>query len=510
MKRALLSILIISAFLGCKKNTSEEPEFFVNEDPATFSEVGSIDIGQTGAAEISAYDPETNKLFVVRNEGEGTANPINRIEILDLKDPASIKVIGNINIAPFGGGVNSVSVSGGKLAAAIQATDKTANGKVGVFKTSDHSKIAEINVGALPDMVTFSPDGKFILTANEGEPNDTYTNDPSGSVSIISVNDNYAVTTIDFSSMASQESALKLKGLRIFGPSKSFVKDIEPEYITVSADSKTAWVTLQENNGIAKIDIATKSITNIFPLGFKDYNVDGNEIDPTDTDASYKAAKWNVRGVYMPDAIAVIESNNIPYLFTANEGDAREYAGYSEILRIKSNSVVLDAAKFPTATTLKQDLNLGRLNITTALGDTDGDGDLDELYSYGSRSFSVWNGLDGSQVFDSKNELDIKAQSIGVYDDARSDDKSVEPEGIAIGTVGSKKVVFVAMERVDAVAIYDITSPSKPVFLKIIKCGDAPEGVLFVPAKDSPTKRSLLIVSSEGDGVVKVFSPNTI
>ena len=510
MKRVLLSILIISAFLGCKKNTSEEPEFFVNEDPATFSEVGSIDIGQTGAAEISAYDPETNKLFVVRNEGEGTANPINRIEILDLKDPASIKVIGNINIAPFGGGVNSVSVSGGKLAAAIQATDKTANGKVGVFKTSDNSKIAEINVGALPDMVTFSPDGKFILTANEGEPNDTYTNDPSGSVSIISVNDNYAVTTIDFSSMASQESALKLKGLRIFGPSKSFVKDIEPEYITVSADSKTAWVTLQENNGIAKIDIATKSITNIFPLGFKDYNVDGNEIDPTDTDASYKAAKWNVKGVYMPDAIAVIESNNIPYLFTANEGDAREYAGYSEILRIKSNSVILDAAKFPTATTLKQDLNLGRLNITTALGDTDGDGDFDELYSYGSRSFSVWNGLDGSQVFDSKNELDIKAQSIGVYDDARSDDKSVEPEGIAIGTVGSKKVVFVAMERVDAVAIYDITSPSKPVFLKIIKCGDAPEGVLFVPAKDSPTKRSLLIISSEGDGVVKVFSPNTI
>jgi DNA-binding beta-propeller fold protein YncE len=510
MKRALLSILIISAFLGCKKNTSEEPEFFVNEDPATFSEVGSIDIGQTGAAEISAYDPETNKLFVVRNEGEGTANPINRIEILDLKDPASIKVIGNINIAPFGGSVNSVSVSGGKLAAAIQATDKTANGKVGVFKTSDNSKIAEINVGALPDMVTFSPDGKFILTANEGEPNDTYTNDPSGSVSIISVNDNYAVTTIDFSSMASQESALKLKGLRIFGPSKSFVKDIEPEYITVSADSKTAWVTLQENNGIAKIDIATKSITNIFPLGFKDYNVDGNEIDPTDTDASYKAAKWNVKGVYMPDAIAVIESNNIPYLFTANEGDAREYAGYSEILRIRSNSVILDAAKFPTATTLKQDLNLGRLNITTALGDTDGDGDFDELYSYGSRSFSVWNGLDGSQVFDSKNELDIKAQSIGVYDDARSDDKSVEPEGIAIGTVGSKKVVFVAMERVDAVAIYDITSPSKPVFLKIIKCGDAPEGVLYVPAKDSPTKRSLLIISSEGDGVVKVFSPNTI
>ena len=241
MKRALLSILIISAFLGCKKNTSEEPEFFVNEDPSTFSEVGSIDIGETGAAEISAYDPETNKLFVVRNEGEGTANPINRIEILDLKDPASIKVIGNINIAPFGGGVNSVSVSGGKLAAAIQATDKTANGKVGVFKTSDYSKIAEINVGALPDMVTFSPDGKFILTANEGEPNDTYTNDPSGSVSIISVNDNYAVTTIDFSSMASQ-TVLALERVSVVRDNKEILGPI-----TLRIAQGERWVILGPN-----------------------------------------------------------------------------------------------------------------------------------------------------------------------------------------------------------------------------------------------------------------------
>lgn len=510
MKKTLLSILVIASLSGCKKDNTEEPEFFVNEDPATFSEIGSIDIGQTGAAEISAYDPETKKLFVVRNENEGTASQLNQIEILDLKDPASIKTIGSISMTPFGGAVNSVAVYGGKLAAAIQANDKTANGKVGVFNTSDHSKIAEITVGALPDMVTFSPDGKFILTANEGEPNDTYTSDPSGTVSIISVADNYAVTTLDFSSMASQEANLKQKGLRIFGPSKSFVKDIEPEYITISSDSKTAWVTLQENNAIAKIDIASKSITAIFPLGFKDYNATGNEIDQTDIDAAYKAAKWNVKGVYMPDAIAVLESNNIPYLFTANEGDAREYSAFTEIFRIKSKDVKLDATKFPNAASLKLDENLGRLNVTVTLGDTDGDGDLDELYSFGARSFSVWNGLDGTQVFDSKNELDIKAQAINVYDDGRSDDKSIEPEGLTIGTVGNKKIAFVAMERVDAVAIYDVTVPTAPTFLKMIKCGDAPEGVLFVPAKDSPTKKSLLIVSSEGDGTVKVYSPNTI
>nr|WP_249665269.1 hypothetical protein [Mucilaginibacter sp. Bleaf8] len=221
-------------------------------------------------------------------------------------------------------------------------------------------------------------------------------------------------------------------------------------------------------------------------------------------------AKWNVKGVYMPDAIAVLESNGTPYLFTANEGDAREYSAFSEVKRIKDKDVKLDAAKFPNAATLKQDEQLGRLNITTTLGDTDGDGDLDELYSFGARSFSVWNGNDGKQVFDSKNEVDVKAIAAGIYDDGRSDDKSVEPEGITIGKIGKKNVAFVGLERADAVAVYDVTDPAKPAFLQLLKCGDAPEGVLIIPAKNSPTKKSLLVVSSENDGVIKVYTPKTI
>ena len=153
---------------------------------------------------------------------------------------------------------------------------------------------------------------------------------------------------------------------------------------------------------------------------------------------------------------------------------------------------------------------MGRLNVTNTMGDTDRDGDFDVLYSFGARSFSVWNGNTGAQVFDSKNELDKKAVALGVYDDARSDDKAAEPEGIHIGKVGNKMVAFVGMERVDAVAMYDISNPAAPIFLQMIKCGDAPEGILFIPAKDSPTKRSLLVVSSENDGFVKIFTPNTI
>ncbi|WP_114792745.1 choice-of-anchor I family protein [Niabella yanshanensis] len=515
-----LLIAAIIAVASCKKNDNNsltpEPEFFVNEDPATFAEIGKLKVGGAAAAEISAYDSITQRLFVVNNEG--TDGAVNRIDVVDLKNPANPAFIRSISMAPYGGAVNSLSVHNSILAAAIQSTNKTDNGKVALLKTTDYSEIKSVTVGALPDMVTISPDGKFIMTANEGEPNADYSIDPKGSISIIEAENNYAVTTLYFDGFASQATALKAKGFRIFGPqiNPDFASNIEPEYITISADSKTAWVTLQENNAIAKVNITGKAITDIFPLGFKDYSLAGNEIDPSDKDNGYKATTWNVKGIYMPDAIAVLEQNNIPYLFTANEGDAREYIDatekeiFVEAKRIGSKNVILDPTVFPNAADLKKETALGRLNITTTLGDKDGDGDFDELYSFGARSFSVWNGLTGAQVFDSKNELDVKVNEFGTYDDGRSDDKSVEPEGITIGKVGKTNVAFVGMERVDAVAMYDITNPQNPRFLQLVKTGDAPEGVLFVPARMSPTKKSLLIVSSEGDGMVTIYTPKTI
>ncbi len=500
MKLKLLTFLTAFAlFTSCKKD-STEPEFFVDEDAATFAEIGMIDIGETGAAEISAFDPITKRLYVVNNATQ------NKIDVLDFTDPKSIKYLSSISTTSYGGYVNSVSVSNGKMAAAIEAINKQANGKVVVFNTADNSEVKVIEVGALPDMITYSPNGKYIITANEGEPNDDLTVNPEGTVSIISVENNYAVSTLNFSAFASQKTTLVNAGLRI--SIADFAKDIEPEYVTVSEDSKTAWVTLQENNAIAKINLETATITNIFPLGFKDYNLAGNEIDLSDRDSKVLLAKWDVKGTYMPDALAVLTNNGIPFIFTANEGDAREYAGLTDVKRMKD--LKLDATVFPTAATLKADAQIGRLNLISNLGDTDNDGDLDALYSFGARSFSVWNGNTGAIVFDSKNELDQKAIDANIYDDGRSDDKSVEPEGITIGKVGNKNIAFVGLERVDAVAVYDVTNPAAPKFLQLLKCGDAPEGVLFISAKDSPTKRSLLVISSEGDGVVKVYTPNTI
>ncbi|MCI0752067.1 MAG: alkaline phosphatase, partial [Flammeovirgaceae bacterium] len=177
--KKLLTLHLFAAMIYLSSCSDEDTPATLNEDPSTFSEVGTTTlVGGEGAAEISAYDPQTKQLFVVNNAGSSA------IDVVDISDPANISMVDNIDVSSYGGGVNSVVVKNGLLAAAIQATTKTDNGKVVVFNTSDLSEKAVINVGVLPDMVTFSPDGSFILSANEGEPNDDYTIDPMGSVSI--------------------------------------------------------------------------------------------------------------------------------------------------------------------------------------------------------------------------------------------------------------------------------------------------------------------------------------
>ncbi|MFZ9301447.1 MAG: choice-of-anchor I domain-containing protein, partial [Chitinophagaceae bacterium] len=263
MKKIIPAVLLI-LLISCEKSEKIAPlEFTQNEDLFGYQEVSSLSLGGLGAAEITAFDPLSNRLFAVNN---GTTN---KIDVIDILNPVSPKVVQSIPMLPYGGFVNSVDVSNGKLAAAIESVDKQANGKVVVFDTRTLRELKSITVGALPDNIVFSKDGKFIMTANEGEPNDSYSNDPMGTVSIINVYNNYSVTTIDFSGFASKLNELSAKGFRVFGPGLNFTRDIEPEYISISDDSRSAWVTLQENNAIAEIDIRSATIRFIMPLGFK-------------------------------------------------------------------------------------------------------------------------------------------------------------------------------------------------------------------------------------------------
>lgn len=492
-------IAAIMVLASCENDSNKDtPELVVNENAASFKEIGSITIGGTGAAEISAYDETTKKLFTVNNSGT------NQIDVIDLTDPTSPKKLASISLTPYNGASNSVSAFGGKLAVALESTiNKQGNGKVLVFNTNDYSLIKEITVGALPDMITFSPDGKYIMTANEGEPNDTYSLDPNGSISIIDVSNNYTVSTLDFASLSSQLSTLKAGGFRISNPSSNFAADIEPEYITISSDSKTAWVTLQENNGVAKVDLASKTISGIFPLGFKDFNSLANAIDISDKDTEIVFNPWKLKGMFMPDAIANYTVNGKTYFITANEGDAREYAANTDVKRLATLN--LDPTIFPDATVLKAVNKMGRLNLISTMGDKDSDGDLDELVSFGARSFTIWDANSGGLVFDSKNDMDKRSNDFVTYDDTRSDDKGSEPESVVVAKMGTKDILFLGLERTDTVMIYDITNPEAPQYLQSIKTGDAPEGLLFIPASKSPTKRSLVVVSCEGDGTIKIF-----
>jgi len=497
-KNSIISCLVVTVVLNaCVKD--HIPQVPV-ENPASFKEVAAIDLGGAAASEISAYDPASKRLFTVNNESSAL------VDVLDLSAFPAITKLKPINVSALGGVANSVAVSGGKLAIALEATNKQANGSVIVINTSSLQTIKQITVGALPDMVTFSPDGKFIVTANEGEPSADYTVDPEGSVSIINVEDNYSVKTLTFGSFAASYSQLAAGGFRIYGPKASFAQDIEPEYVAVSSDSKKAYVTLQENNGIAEVDLISGTILKINPLGTKDFSLAANAIDPSDRDSKIALGSWPVKSFYLPDAISSFSVGGSEYLITANEGDAREYVAFDEQARV--STLKLDATAFPSAATLQLPANLGRLRVTNTLGDTDKDGDYDVLYGFGGRGFSIYKASNGQLAYESGKGLEQEVINAGIYDDDRSDDKGVEPEGVTVGWMNNKPVAFIALERVDAIAVYDVSDPVKPAFLQIIKTGDAPEGILFVPSDKSPNGKSLLISSNEGDGTVKFYQAN--
>jgi DNA-binding beta-propeller fold protein YncE len=508
LKTKLFAALAFFAFAitSCKKNNTLIPinvdtEEIVPENISSFAETATIDLGAASAAEISAYDPTTKKLFVVSNDG-GT-----KVEVVDLSAYPTLTKSRTLTY-PNNAGINSVAVSNGLLAIALNGVTAQSNGDIVVLKTSDLSEVKKISVGAMPDMVTFSPDGNYIISANEGEPNDAYTIDPIGTISIIDVKNNYTVKTLDFAGFESSKATLVAAGLRIFGLNASFAQDIEPEYVAVAADSKKAFVTLQENNAVAEVDLIAGKITKIMPLGVRDISLADNAFDVSDKDGKKVLGTWPIKAFYLPDAIAHFSVNDNNYIALANEGDTRGWTGYNEEVRVKDLN--LDATKFSTAATLKLDANLGRLTVTKAYGDTDGDGDYDELYTTGGRSLSILNATTGVLIANIGKDLEQRVIDAGKYDDDRSDNKGVEVEGVTVAKVNGKTLAFIGMERVDMIAIYDVSIPSTPKFVQLFATGDAPEGLMFVKPKDSPNGRSMLIVSNEDDGTVKFFQPNKL
>ena len=507
----------------------------------TLEKIGGFDGNAAGAAEITAFDAASKRLFVV-NGANGT------VDVLDLSDPANPTQVGSITVSGLGGAaVNSVAVHEGLVALAIESTPKTSPGKVAFYNASDLTLLSSVTVGAQPDMLTFTPDGLRVLVANEGEPLDYTTpgNDPEGSVSVILVNrgGNPYVSTADFRQFNGQEDTLRSQGIRIYGPGASAAQDFEPEYITISEDGSTAYVTLQENNAVAVVDIARATVTAVRPLGWKDHSIAGYGLDPSDEDggsntnsgsAKVQIVTAPVRGMYLPDAIASYKVGGKTYLVTANEGDARaDWPGFNEETRVRSHcSTGLDPTVFTDAANLIFDSNLGRLRITTSpnggvgyTGKNDA-GQCTELWAFGARSFSIWDasGANLTRVYDSGDAFERDTQNLpnvkfnasndNNTEDGRSASKGPEPEGVTLGTIGQKTYAFVGLERVGGVMVYDITDPANAKFETYLNTreGDTgdrgPEGLTFVPAAKSPNGKPLLIVGNEVSGTTTVMQLN--
>ncbi len=565
MRLIFAACLLATASLLPIPAAASEPHVFETEGAAIrLSVLGQYQSGiyRQSAAEIVTYDPASQRGFVI-NAASG------QVDVLDLSNPATPTLALTIDVSDLGADANSVATKNGVVAVAVEAKNRTDDGFVAFYDT-DGNRLSVVQAGALPDALTFSPDGRWVLVANEGEPVEGYARDPEGSITIIDLSVGAAnvtqaqVRTADFRAFNGQEAALRAAGVRIFGPGATAAQDFEPEWVEVASDNRTAYVSLQENNAIAVVDIDTATVTAIYPLGFKDWSAgapwSGNGFDAS-RQGDVNIRNWPVFGMFHPDTIRLFETGGETFILTANEGDARDYdqeEWWSEEFAL--SRLRLDPVAFPNAEQLQAPDQLGQLMVTSTMGVAndcnpslttaeaqaagfetvrayvESECVYDAIYTFGGRSFAVFrvteSGLD--LVWDSGSQMEetVLATTPDFFNadhrdrevqlKRRSPNKGPEPEGIAVGTLNNRTYAFVGLERVGGVMVYDITNPAETTFVKYINNRDfsvatqaeggtttdlGAEGLHFIAAGESPDPqgRPVLMVGNEVSGTTTLF-----
>ncbi|WP_419961095.1 choice-of-anchor I family protein [Psychrobacillus sp. BM2] len=509
-----------------------------NPEKLAVSQIARYDSGkgETGT-EILAYDANLKKAFVTNGAVKGF--DIVSFENLKSGTLTGITETKRVLLSSFNingvADITSIASHPTKDLIAISAVSdpKTERGYI-IFATKDGEFLKSVQVGALPDMVTFTPDGKKAIVANEGEPADNAEKssdliDPAGSISIIDVE------TYDHKELQFTEEMLDDKVRMSYqGKGKSYLAQLEPEYVTVSADSQTAYVSLQENNAIATVDLKNGEILHVKGLGVKDFSKPGNELDAL-KDGAVKLEKQPILSFYMPDAIETFTvatgDTTQTYIITPNEGDARDYEGFSEDKKVEKiiKDVKLNADNYAGYTQTELDAfdltTLKDYKITTEDGKNEA-GVYEALYGYGGRSFSIFNAETMELAFDSGSDFEsiiandprlkqyFNVSNDNVKVDDRSNSKGPEPESVVTGEMNGKTYAFIALERISGIMVYDLTNPSSAEFVTFITSRDfsgdvkgdvAPEGLRFIPASESPTGNALLAATHEMSGTVAVY-----
>ena len=490
--------------------------------------IGSFDPSGTNEStcEIVVHDPETQRLFT-------TSAAAGFLDIVDFSDPTAPSVVSSIDMNPYGG-VTSVAVHDGIVAVASPNAEEHLDGSV-VFFDTDGTFIAQVTVGALPDNISFTPDGTKVLTANEGQPKSDYSVDPEGSVSVIDISGGVEsvsqtnVTTLYFTDYNAQEAELLATGVRKVHPGSTLSQDLEPEYITSSADSQKAWVTLQENNAIAEIDLVNIAVADIWSLGTKDLSIPGNGFDISDNNDEILIANWPIQAYYIPDAVANYNVNGVNYIITANEGDEKEYDNFEERTTIGNSGYNLDATAYPQAEMLKKSFNAGRMRVTNANGNLDNDPmDYEQIYCLGARSFSIFNADTKAIVFDSGDDFEMYTStdaSISALFNSDSEEnelkgrsraKGPEPEGVTVAQIQDRTFAFIGLERIGGVMVYDITDPNDVKFtdyknsrsLTAYEGDHGPEGITYISETNSPDGKGYVIIANEISGTLSIYEVN--
>ncbi|WP_410771675.1 choice-of-anchor I family protein [Fontibacillus sp. BL9] len=499
-------------------------------DSIRIHKIAGYSVGTTnkdgGVAEIVRFNKDNGKFYLVN----GSTNPPS-IDIVPLGTGGSLMKEKSIDVKALAetgdfrfGDLTSLDINTatGSIAAAVQEAAHNKNGKILVMDY-DGNLLQVYEAGVQPDMVKYTADGRYILTADEGEPR-VAGDDPEGSVSIVDTQAE-TVTHVKFNDPSVIDDFVHIRGAADAdgkvtgkGTKAEALHDLEPEYIALSGDERTAYVSLQENNAIAVVDIPSARVTAVRGLGTKDFSNPRNALDLVN-DGAAKLENVPFYGMYMPDGIASYTVNGQTYLLTANEGDATEWPGRENGSKIsKLSGLNPDSAA---------GLFLQGSGTTYDKVEVAGDMGNEGAYLYGGRSFSLWNAADMSQVYDSGSDFEvITAERLPDYfnasnsktdKDDRSPKKGPEPEYVAYGKVGSKSLAFIGLERIGGVMTYDITDPGNPVFVNYFNSRDfaaglmtdtGPEGMEFIPAGDSPTGRPLLLVANEVGGSVAVLELN--
>ncbi len=491
-------------------------------EPIHLIAIGRFDTGTIGggAAEIVTYHHPSQRLFSV--------NTVDRsIDIISIADPTHPTRVGRVPLAGYGSLPTSVVARDDVLAAAVLGSNPAGAGQA-VFFTPDGRLLGAVRVGDHPDMLSFSPNGRYLVVANEGEPSADGQQDGQGSVSVISlpssVGSSEAVAEIevrdaDFRAWNDRELP---KGVHRVQRDIPLSQDLEPEGIAISDDSRTAFVSLQENNAVAVVDLGTAQVTRLLGLGLKDHNQTGNELDLSGAGRLDQIRACPVHGIFQPDNVAWFRAGSEAFLALANEGDARGNEAFSE--EVKLSDATLDAEHFPQAAELQDPARYGEL-IVSRTGDLDGDGDLDELLTFGGRSLSILT-AEGAPVYESGNLIEKSVGARTLRQRQANPDapatppqkKGPEPEGLAIGRLGKRTYVFVGLERDGGIMTWDVTQPKAAELVDYMHPSEqrdappgtasdvAPEGLYFISAEQSPSQEPLLAVANEVSGSVTLYA----